>query len=154
MQVKVDFKSRGEPMSTLDIAEVATWSGLPSSTLRYYEQKGLIQPIGRRGLRREYDRDTLQRLALISLGRIAGFSLEEIGAMFTADGIDIDRDALNQKADELDATIRQLTSVRNGLRHAAACSAPSHLECPKFRRLLRLARGRRETGNSGLGNRA
>ena len=36
----------------------------------------------------------------------------------------------------LDATIRRLTVMRDGLRHAAACAAPSHMECPKFLRLL------------------
>lgn len=43
------------------------------------------------------------------------------------------------KADELDKTIKSLIAVRDGLRHAAVCSAPSHMECPKFRRLLGLA---------------
>jgi hypothetical protein len=46
---------------------------------------------------------------------------------------------LAAKADELDATIRKLTALRNGLRHAAACPAPSHMECPKFRRIVRVA---------------
>ena len=40
------------------------------------------------------------------------------------------------KADELGETIRKLAAMRRGLRHAAACPAPSHLECPTFRRLL------------------
>jgi hypothetical protein len=29
--------------------------------------------------------------------------------------------------------------MRDGLRHAAVCKAPSHMECPKFRRLLGIA---------------
>jgi hypothetical protein len=29
--------------------------------------------------------------------------------------------------------------MRDGLRHAAVCPAPSHMECPTFRRLLRVA---------------
>ena len=82
----------------------------------------------------------LDRLALIALGRSAGFSLDEIRAMFAPDGgLRIDRALLSAKADELDGTIRQLTAMRDGLRHAVACEAPSHLECPKFRRLLRAA---------------
>ena len=51
----------------------------------------------------------------------------------------IDRRKLAAKADALDRTIRDMTALRNGLRHAAACPAPSHLECPSFRRLLRAA---------------
>jgi hypothetical protein len=46
---------------------------------------------------------------------------------------------LTNKADELDGTIRKLTAMRNGLRHAAVCPAPSHMECPTFRRLLGIA---------------
>jgi len=51
----------------------------------------------------------------------------------------IDRQVLAAKAEEIDSTIRQLTAMRDSLRHAAACTAPSHMECPKFRRLLRAA---------------
>ena len=123
----------------LDIAEVASRSGLPASTLRYYEKQGLIQSIGRHGLRRQYSVDVLQRLALITLGSSSGFSLDEIKAMFTADGPAIDRGKLVAKADELDKTIKQLTQVRDGLRHAAECPAPSHLECPTFLRILGIA---------------
>lgn len=127
-------------MELLDIAEAARRSGLPASTLRFYEEKGLIESVGRRGLRRRFEHGVLERLALITLGRQAGFSLDEIGAMFAPDGRPrIDRAQLAAKADELDRTIRQLAAMRDGLRHAAACPAPSHMECPTFRRLLRIA---------------
>src|SRR5690606_17804977 len=52
----------------LDIAEVAQRSGVPASTLRFYEEKGLIASIGRRGLRRLFDAEVLERLSLIALG--------------------------------------------------------------------------------------
>lgn len=124
----------------LDINEVARRSGLPASTLRFYEEKGLIASVGRRGLRRVFGPGVLERLALVALGRSAGFSLDEIAAMFAPDGRPrIDRKVLASKAKDLDATIRRLTAMRDGLRHAAACPAPSHLECPTFRRLLGLA---------------
>jgi DNA-binding transcriptional MerR regulator len=124
----------------MDIAEVARQSGLPASTLRFYEEKGLIASTGRHGLRRLYAPSVMERLALIALGRSAGFSLDEIARMFAPDGKPrIDRRILAGKADELDATIRRLTAMRDGLRHAAACPAPSHMECPKFRRIVRIA---------------
>ena len=124
----------------LDIGEVAKKSGLPASTLRFYEEKGLIRSSGRNGLRRLFDSGVVERLALITLGRNAGFSLDEIAAMFAMDDFpEIDRGMLIAKADELDVKIKQLTAMRNGLRHAAKCSAPSHMECPKFQKLLRVA---------------
>ena len=122
----------------VDIAEVAKRSGVPASTLRFYDEKGLIASIGRQGLRRVFDAGVLERLSLIALGRSAGFSLDEIARMFTPHGQPrIDRDLLAAKAKELDQTIGRLSAMRDGLRHAAACPAPSHLECPTFRRLLK-----------------
>jgi DNA-binding transcriptional MerR regulator len=128
----------------MDIVEVAKRSGIPASTLRFYEEKGLIASRGRRGLRRLFEPQVLERLALIALGQSAGFSLDEIARMFGADGRPrIDRALLAAKAGELDGTIRRLSAMRDGLRHAAACPAPSHMQCPTFRRLLRGALGSR-----------
>ena len=124
----------------MDIAEVAERSGIPASTLRFYEEQGLIASVGRRGLRRVFAPGVLERLALIRLGAAAGFSLEEIAAMFAPDGRPrIERDVLAEKARQLDQTIRRLTAMRDGLRHAAACPARTHMECPSFRRLLTAA---------------
>ena len=122
----------------MDIVEVAQRSGIPASTLRFYEEKGLIASHGRRGLRRLFDSGVLDRLALIALGSAAGFSLDEIARMFAPDGRPrIDRRMLTAKADQLDRTIHKLGAMRDGLRHAAACPARSHMECPTFRRMLR-----------------
>jgi DNA-binding transcriptional MerR regulator len=133
-------------VTPLDIAEVAQRSGVAASKLRFYEEKGLIVSIGRRGLRRLFAPGVLERLALIALWRTAGFSLEEIAFMFAPDGrLRIDRQMLTAKAEELDGTIRKLSAMRDGLRHAAACPAPSHMECPNFRRYLELAGSRRAT---------
>jgi DNA-binding transcriptional MerR regulator len=124
----------------MDIAEVAQRSGLPASTLRFYEEKGLICSVGRHGLRRLFGNDILERLALIALGRAAGFSLDEISPMLGAEGApQIDRQLLFDKAKELDRTIQKLTAMRDGLQHAAVCKATSHMECPTFRRLVGLA---------------
>ncbi|MDI1273613.1 helix-turn-helix domain-containing protein [Polaromonas sp.] len=124
----------------MDIAEVARKSGFPASALRYYEEKGLISSVGRQGLRRTFAPGVLDQLALIALGQAAGFSLDDISAMFSPDGrASIDRKSLSAKADELDQTIKRLKAMRNGLRHAAVCPAPSHAECPTFQRLLRSA---------------
>ncbi|HKE47409.1 MAG TPA: helix-turn-helix domain-containing protein [Rhodanobacteraceae bacterium] len=135
-------------MSELDIGEVSRRAGVPASTLRFYEEIGLITSIGRRGLRRQFDARVLERLAMIALGRTAGFSLEEIARMLASGGRPrIDKRLLAAKADELDRKIRTLTAMRDGLRHAAVCPAPSHMECPTFRRYLKAATspGRRRT---------
>lgn len=127
-------------MQPLDITEVARRSGVPASTLRFYEEKGLIASIGRRGLRRLFDARVVERLALLALGRASGFSLDEMAQLFSGNGRPrIDRRLLAAKADELDHTIKELTAMRDGLRHAVACRAPSHMECPTFQRMLKAA---------------
>jgi DNA-binding transcriptional MerR regulator len=124
----------------MDIAEVAKRSGLPASTLRYYEEKGLIASTGRAGLRRRFAPTVLDQLALITLGQAAGFSLDEIASMLSSTGRStIDRRLLASKADEIDAAIKRLQAMSNGLRHASVCPAPSHAECPTFLRLLKAA---------------
>lgn len=121
----------------MDIAEVARRSGVPASTLRFYEEKGLIASAGRAGLRRTFAPGVLDELALVALGQAAGFSLDEIRSMLTPGGEPrIDRRKLAAKADEVDQTVARLRAMSRGLRHAAACRAPSHLECPTFRRLM------------------
>ena len=124
----------------MDISDVARRSGVAASALRFYEEKGLIASLGRPGERRRFAPQVLDQLALIALGQSAGFTLEEIRAMFAPNGKpNIDRSILAAKADELDATIRRLRAMSKGLRHAAACPAPSHAEGPTFQRLLKAA---------------
>ncbi|MDF1790832.1 MAG: helix-turn-helix domain-containing protein [Thalassobaculaceae bacterium] len=127
-------------MKLLDIGDVAQRAGVPASTLRYYDDIGLISSAGRLGLRRQYLPDVLLRLALISMGKSAGFSLDEIAQVLGRNGApDLPRADLHRKADALDQQIRRLTALRDTLRHVAECPAPSHLECPTFRRLVTVA---------------
>ena len=132
----------------MDISEVAKMSGLPVSTIRYYDDQGLIKSTGRSGLRRQFNNSVVERLAMISLGSSVGFSLLEMKHMLTEQGAEINRELLMAKADELDNQIKKLVTMRNGLRHAAICAAPSHLECPKFLRILKVVSKRRTVGHS------
>ncbi|GHH53888.1 MAG: helix-turn-helix domain-containing protein [Gammaproteobacteria bacterium] len=124
----------------MDISEVAKRSGIAASALRFYEKKGLIRPTSRQGARRQFAPDVLDQLALIALGQLAGFSLDEIGAMLPHLPVaGIDRQKLAAKADEIDARVERLRAMSRGLRHAAACRAPNHAQCPTFRKLLKAA---------------
>lgn len=124
----------------LDIGDVVHLTGVPPSTLRFYEEKGLIRSTGRNGLRRLYQSHVLQQLEFISLGQHAGLTLEEIASMFTPEGkLLVDRKFLLKKAEEVEKSLLKLSVIRNTLLHVAKCSAPNHMECPKFQRLLRVA---------------
>ncbi|MCB1453782.1 MAG: helix-turn-helix domain-containing protein [Rhizobiaceae bacterium] len=127
-------------MQILDIGEISERTGVPPSTLRYYDEIGLVSSIGRHGLRRQFGPEALLQITLISLGKKAGFSLGEIADMFAnSSGKDLPREALHARAAAIDDDIRDLTLLRDMLKHVANCSAPSHLECPRFRKLLKVA---------------
>lgn len=71
----------------------------------------------------------------------AGFSLVgDWRGMFSRNALpNIQRDVIHAKADEIDRKIRETAALRDTLRHVADCPAPSHMECPTFRRLVDLA---------------
>ncbi|AXT36001.1 MerR family transcriptional regulator [Phaeobacter sp. LSS9] len=134
-------------MCLYDIGEVAARCGVTPATLRYYEELGLITSLSRKGLRRQFGPETLLQLSLIALGKAADFTLAEISGMFGSDGQpDLPRADLHQRADQLDQQIRNLTTLRDAIRHVADCPAPSHMECPTFQRLLKVANRARATG--------
>ena len=132
-------------MKALDIRQIADLSGVTPSALLYYEKKGLIQPVGRNGLRRQYHQNVLNKLQLIALGQAAGFTLDELAAMFGSQaGVTIDRGLLLQRAKEIDATVRKLQLLSRGLKHAARCTQPEHRHCEEFKRVV--AKGLRLVG--------
>jgi DNA-binding transcriptional MerR regulator len=119
----------------LDIAEVAERSGLAASALRFYEKRGLIAPAGRNGLRRTYRPDVLDRLALITCARGAGFTIAEIARFVVATPGDTAlRARMAAKARDLEEDLARLTRMRDGLRHAATCEHEPLVECPEFKR--------------------
>lgn len=127
-------------MNLIDIGALSERSGIPPSTLRYYEEIGLIQSAARNGLRRQFESSVATQLALISLGKMAGFSLEDIKGMFAKDGTpQLPRAELHLRADMIDEQIRNLTRLREALRHVADCPAETHMDCPNFKRLLQFA---------------
>ena len=127
----------------MDISEVARRTGLPASTLRFYESKGLIKAVSAAGERRRFAPGVLDQLALIALGQAGGLSLDEIQAMLSPQGaLRVDRKLLLAKADSIDATVKRLRAMSQGLRHAAECPAANHAQCPTFQRLLKAAAGR------------
>lgn len=135
----------------IDIAQLSKKTGLPASKLRYYDEMGLIQSVGRKGLKRLFDADAEMRLSLIALGQNAGFSLDEIKDMFGArESVKIDRGKLQDKAEQLDRKIEKLKAMRDGLRHAAECPHEDHFQCPTFQRLMKVASApRHQTQRSG-----
>jgi MerR family transcriptional regulator, redox-sensitive transcriptional activator SoxR len=64
----------------LAIGEVARRSGVASSALRFYEQRGLISSERAGSGHRQYPRPVLRRIAFIVFAQRIGLTLDEIGA--------------------------------------------------------------------------
>lgn len=128
-------------MIEIDISKVSQLSGLPSSTLRYYEERGLIKSIGRKGLKRIYNHnEVMMRLSLISLGQEAHFSLDEIAIMLNNQQQPaIDKDKLILKANEMEEKIQNLILLKKGILHIVNCQAENQLLCPKFNKIMSLS---------------
>jgi DNA-binding transcriptional MerR regulator len=121
----------------LDIGEVAARSGLAASALRFYERRGLIAPAGRNGLRRTYEPEALDRLALIACARGAGFTIAEIARFLAATPGDTElRARMAAKAEELEEDIARLGRMRDSLRHASVCQHEPLVACPDFKRAI------------------
>lgn len=65
----------------MKIGEVAKRLDMPSSTIRYYEKKGLISPPERVSGNREFGSSTLVTLRFIQLCQAAGFTVGEIRSL-------------------------------------------------------------------------
>lgn len=124
-------------MKELDIREVADLTGVTPSALRYYEKKELIKPVGRNGLRRQYNHNVINKLQLIALGQAAGFSLDEIATMFSSENkLALDSVQLLKRAEEIDDTIHKLQLLSRGLKHIACCTKSEHSECEEFKKIV------------------
>ncbi|WP_086824991.1 MerR family transcriptional regulator [Allokutzneria sp. NRRL B-24872] len=124
----------------LTIAEVVAATKLPTSTLRFYEREGLITSVARDGAgRRVYDPDILARLAVVELGKLAGFTISEVSGCLDRDtGMPGPgwRELAAAKLTELEERIAEAERARQVLVHALECPG-AFAECPEFRDSVR-----------------
>lgn len=119
----------------LTIGEVAARSGLATSALRFYEERGLIRSERAPSGHRRYPRDVLRRVSFILAAQRVGLDLETIGAAL--DRLPAKRTPTRvdwaQLAAEweplLDAKIAALTRLRNGLKDCIGCGCLSLDTC-------------------------
>lgn len=126
----------GSPLLT--IGEVAERTGVATSALRYYEELGLLRPARRRSGRRYYEPAALDVVGGILLLQDAGFTLAEIGRLWSHDSDRAAQDRLlAAKLDELARRAAEIAVAREALGHALDCPAPTLTACPSFQRLGR-----------------
>jgi MerR family transcriptional regulator, redox-sensitive transcriptional activator SoxR len=131
-------------MDELTIGEVARRAGIRTSTLRYYEQIGLLPPPERTNGRRRYDPSVLDRLRVIHMAQEVGFRLDEIQELFPRDGVDQAFSArwhpmAQQKLAEVDALIARAQMMKQMLEESLRCGCMNLEECMVFLRQARRA---------------
>jgi MerR family redox-sensitive transcriptional activator SoxR len=115
-------------MATLTISEAARRLGIRSSTIRYYEEIGILPPPHRFNGQRRYDEKVLYRLAVIQHAQRAGFSLPEIRKLFfgfrnEARPSERWKKLASKKLAELDEMMQQIETMRSLLLKSCDCAA-------------------------------
>ena len=115
----------------LTIGEVARQAGIPATTLRYYEQVGLVPAPARQGGQRRYDSSVLTRLEVVRLCKSAGFTLDEIQLLFADDapGRPVSRALAEAKLVEIDNQLASLARAREVIEWGMRCRCPSIDAC-------------------------
>ena len=119
----------------LTIGELAARSGVASSALRYYEERGLIFSERTTAAHRRYPRATLRRVAFIVFAQRVGLSLEEIRAELAK----LPADRVPSRADwskltrtwsgRIDERIEELERLKAGLTECIGCGCLSLKRC-------------------------
>lgn len=121
------------PGDLLTIGELARRSGRRASSIRYYEQIGLLPAPVRISGQRRYPQDTVRTLAVIHIAQHAGLSLEQIKAVLAGpDAAEELRRAAAAKLPEVAAMIERTALARDWLELAALCQCDDLAQCPLF----------------------
>jgi len=120
----------------LTIGEVARRAGIAASAIRYYERQGLVPRADRRGGKRVYGEDILERLALIGVAKAAGFRISEIHTLLrgfarrTPPGPRW-RALAERKVEELEARLTEVKRMQRVLEAVTRCECPTLEECSR-----------------------
>jgi len=122
-------------MTELTIGDLAERSGIATSAIRYYEERGLVRSRRTTGNQRRYERPMLRRLAFIRTAQRVGLSLEEIEQALAT----LPSNRTPTKADwtrlsrgwrpRLEAQIAQLERLRDTLDSCIGCGCLSLRRC-------------------------
>ncbi|KUJ83806.1 transcriptional regulator [Microbulbifer flavimaris] len=106
---------------TIRIGAVASETGVPASTIRYYEQLGLLPGVTRTaGGSRRYSEQAVLRLQMIRALQALGFSLEQMQVFFQDEGGDLEHEqvltAIDGQLESLHELIKSLQTKHRALK--------------------------------------
>jgi MerR family transcriptional regulator, redox-sensitive transcriptional activator SoxR len=118
----------------MTIGELAMKSGLPASTIRYWEKIGVLPKPARVGGQRRYSADAVQRLAVLQLAKACGFRLDEMRHLLHGFGTGVKpplrwKELAQRKQQELDEQIARLKAMRQVVERVLQCQCVELTEC-------------------------
>jgi MerR family transcriptional regulator, copper efflux regulator len=127
-----------EATELVPIDEAARRFGIKASTIRYYEERGLLDPVSRHSGRRWYGPDELRRLAVIRYWQAAGLMrLDQIANILAgSDGTSQWRQLIDQQLRTLQARIERMQTARSFLEHVASHHDRAPDGCPHYEALI------------------
>jgi MerR family mercuric resistance operon transcriptional regulator len=100
----------------LTIGELARAADVPTSTVRYYERQGLLEPSRRSASNyRLYSQDDLDRLRFIRAAQATGFTLEHVSKLLRPAPCARVQDLIRERLSQVDAHMRELRHVKRVL---------------------------------------
>jgi DNA-binding transcriptional MerR regulator len=105
----------------LTIGELAKRAGVPTSTVRYYERRGLVTPDAWESGQRRYEEKSLRLLVFVGMLQDAGLSLDDIEGMLEAGEVREWKAIAERRLDALDDEIARLQQARSYLEGALLC---------------------------------
>lgn len=118
----------------MTIGELAAESGIPASTIRYWEHIGVLLPPLRVSGQRRYGRDAVYRLAVLRLAQACGFRLDEMrhlmhGFRTGTPASQRWQELACQKKRELDTQLKQLQAMQRVVDNVLHCDCADLTEC-------------------------
>ena len=121
----------------MTIGELASKSGLPASTIRYWEKIGVLPEPIRASNQRRYSAEAVDRLAVLRLAQACGFRLDEMRHLLHGFGPGVKpprrwRELARRKRQELDQEMERLRAMRRVLDRVARCRCMELIECGRM----------------------
>src|SRR5882757_6141586 len=121
-------------MKPFSIGELAKRTGIRASALRYYEEAGILPAPARVNGRRRYDSSAIRQVDILRFAQQAGFTLEEVKALFHGSGAETPlsarwRSLAGAKLLELDLLAKRIRKMRRALEVSLKCGCISVDDC-------------------------
>lgn len=130
----------------MNIGSASEQTGLPSKTIRYYEEIGLIMPGRAENGYRDYSMADVHKLRFLQRSRSLGFSVDECRQLLalyedkTRASADV-KEIASRKIAEIELKMTELNQLKHTLEHLVeGCKGDNRPDCPILKGLAQKER--------------